>query len=67
MTDWLPEPLRVSNTGDGTPASNDVGKDESEALPDFLAADEGDGAEDLEESLTLAAGILLQPSIVCRN
>ena len=52
---WLPEPLRMADTGDGTPAGNDAGEDEIEALPEFLSDDEGNGAEDLEEPLTLAA------------
>jgi ParB family chromosome partitioning protein len=51
-TSWLPEPLRVADTGDGTPACNDVGEDESEVLPEFLAGAEDDG---VEEPLTLAA------------
>ncbi|WP_456303840.1 hypothetical protein [Acidibrevibacterium fodinaquatile] len=54
-TGWLPEPLRMADTGDGTPAGDDAGEDESEALPEFLACDEDDGVEDLEEALTLAA------------
>ncbi len=54
-TGWLPEPLRVSDTGDATPDGNGADESESEALPEFLAGDEDDGVEDLEEPLALAA------------
>ena len=52
---WLPEPLRMADARNGVPTGNDAGEDESEALPEFLADDEDDGVEDLEEPLTLAA------------
>ncbi|MCW8307620.1 ParB/RepB/Spo0J family partition protein [Acidiphilium sp. PA] len=54
-TGWLPEPLRVSDTGDATPDGNGADEPESEALPEFLAGNEDDGVENLEEPLTLAA------------
>jgi ParB family chromosome partitioning protein len=45
---WLPEPLRLGPDETATDAPI-IGDGEVEALPDFLAEDEGDGQAEAEE------------------
>ena len=52
-TGWLPEPLRLA---DAEPSSADVGNDDSDALPDFLASHEDEAAtEEADEPSAIAA------------
>ena len=52
-TGWLPEPLRLA---DAEPSSVDVGGDDADALPDFLAGDEDEAAtEEADEPSAIAA------------
>ncbi len=54
-TGWLPEPLRMADAGDVTHEGDATVDAEGEALPDFLAGDDEEAAEDLDEPHTLAA------------
>mgnify|MGYP000846978639 FL=1 len=52
-TGWLPEPLRLA---DAELSSADVGSDDRDALPDFLAGDEDEAAtEEADEPSAIAA------------
>ena len=51
---WLPEPLRLAS-GDAVTDAPNGEAGEVEALPDFLAEDEGDGQAETEEEPHAAA------------
>ncbi|MBW4025712.1 MAG: DNA-binding protein, partial [Proteobacteria bacterium] len=54
-TGWLPEPLRMADAGDVASDGDMIVEAEGEALPEFLAGDDEDDADDLDEPHMVAA------------
>jgi ParB family chromosome partitioning protein len=54
-TGWLPEPLRMADAGDVASDGDMIVEAEGEALPDFLAGDDEEDADDLHEPHMVAA------------
>ena len=55
-TGWLPEPLRMAEATDATTSDGATAIEaDGEALPQFLADDDEEAAEELDEPRTIAA------------
>ena len=54
-TVWLPEPLRMADASDATSDGATEIEGDGEALPEFLAGDDEEAAEELDEPHTIAA------------
>ena len=54
-TGWLPEPLRMTDASEATSDGTTAIEGDGEALPEFLADDDEEAADELDEPRTRAA------------